>query len=126
VRLLLIAAAGFPLTLVWGEIGASISVVASLVLVVILIYTRTMAKKIGSRLFAVAGFPWLACGITALGYLLLNRIIPWDAWILPLRLAVKLGYAALVFGGLLLLFQPQNTFSRLRMIWSLAVSPNRG
>jgi O-antigen/teichoic acid export membrane protein len=120
IQVLVLAGAGFPLTLIWGAIGTCVAVGLAFAIGMVLIY-RTVARQMAVSLGKEFGIPALVSILTLLGYLALRNVMSLDELPLLLRVLFKGAYAIAAFFTITLIFQPRATFERVRYIWRLLV-----
>jgi PST family polysaccharide transporter len=120
IQVIILGATGVPLTLAFGTIGTCIAVGLAVVVGIVLVY-RYLSREITLQLWSIMGIPLVICALVLLGYVTMNQLTPINTLPVILRLICKALYTALVFYGLMYLFQPHTTRERVRYIWQMAM-----
>jgi O-antigen/teichoic acid export membrane protein len=118
VQLAVLSVAGYPLTLRWGALGASLAVGMMLATGVALSYRR-MANEIGVNLLYFLASPALAAGILLAGYWWINHYTGLTELPLAVRVVVKSMYGVLGFTGLTVFIQPRVSRTRIAYVAKL-------
>ena len=118
-QVLVLLAAGLPLTLTWGAVGTSVAVGLAFGVGLILVY-RSITRAIPVKLWSILGLPALVSLLTLTGYLALSRLTGLNDMALPIRIVLKATYAVTTFFTLTFITQPRSTLERIHYVWRLA------
>jgi O-antigen/teichoic acid export membrane protein len=118
-----LAVIGLPLTLIWGATGTCVAVGLAFILGGLLIY-RNLRRETSIVIEKALEIPALACLITILGYLTINRFTGINELDVVVRVVIKSAFALGMFYGLIFLTQPAVTKERVKYFWRLAFSPS--
>jgi lipopolysaccharide exporter len=118
IQVLTLAAAGLPMTIAWGAMGACLAVASAFGIGMIIIY-YALTHEIPLKLSSVFGVPILVSVLTVLGYMALNRMTPLNGLSVPVRVGIKGSLAITAYFGFTLMLQPHIMRERVAYIWRL-------
>ena len=118
IQVLVLVAAGLPMTVAWGAVGTCVAVGLAFGVGMVGFY-RAVARKVPINLSEVFGAPVAVSILTLLSYLAFNRWTYINDWAVPIRVAIKSLFAVSVYLGFTFLLQPRIMRERLVYIFKL-------
>ncbi|MBI3959907.1 MAG: oligosaccharide flippase family protein [Chloroflexi bacterium] len=118
VQLATLVITGIPLTLLSGAQGTTVAVGLAFVVGFLLI-EKMARQELGITLFQELWLPGVGVVAVILAHVGLVRLLPLEDIQLWIRVIIKMFYSASLFLGLMLLFRPSVTISRLRYVVEL-------
>ncbi|RPI26558.1 MAG: polysaccharide biosynthesis protein [Acidobacteria bacterium] len=125
-QVIILGAAGFPLTLLWGGIGTCVAVGLAFAVGLTIIYSYTI-RELPIRLWAILGKPVLISLFVVIGYVAFDHMVePSRVGSPALRVIAKFAYTVTSFYGLTFLLDWRATSERLAYVWRLMLGKHAG